>query len=272
MKKFPLMQTEVLENIARVLGDSFRGLTDDELTELFQSADIPDIMPLAPRWIRLYNAFSDIQKKTGYSNNIIAFIHKCMRPTRYRDNYSLFLWRRDNLNVKLIFAGLEMTNSGKLKLIKPADHEYIDRAKEMSDQLKKELHNRMAHPEVIKLCQKELLVENYCAVIFEAQKQITHRIRNKTGLTENGIELVREAFAIGNNDKPFLAINDLANDQDYREHSAFVNLLTGVFGIFRNPTLTEPQITWELSLEDTLDLLSMFSYLNRKIDKSRICI
>ena len=63
-----------------------------------------------------------------------------------------------------------------------------------------------------------------------------------------------------------LAINTLRTDTEKSEQSGFANLLKGAFGTFRNPTGHAPKITWKMEEQDALDLLSLVSYLHRRLD------
>ena len=50
------------------------------------------------------------------------------------------------------------------------------------------------------------------------------------------------------------------------EQKGFANLVKGVFGTFRNVTAHAPKITWPISEQDALDLLSLVSYIHRRLD------
>lgn len=270
MKKFPLLSVEILESISRVLGDSFRGLNDEEIARYLAEAEIPDVMPLAPRWIRIYNAFADIQKNKDYSNHIIAFIHKVMKPADYRYTLALFKWRKENLNEKLVFAGLELGNNGRLKVIKP--QEYVNQAKERINELKIILAKRNYHNEIFKSCRPELVLDNYFPFVFEAVQSIVNRIHELSGLKEHGIELVNKAFTLDNKNKPLLALNPLQSEGDYFEHHSFVSLLKGLFGQFQQPSASKPLISWKINLDDAIDILALVSMIHKKLDNSYIYI
>jgi uncharacterized protein (TIGR02391 family) len=44
--------------------------------------------------------------------------------------------------------------------------------------------------------------------------------------------------------------------------------LKGVFGTFRNVTAHAPKIHWTIEEQDALDLLTMVSYLHRRLDRA----
>ena len=72
-------------------------------------------------------------------------------------------------------------------------------------------------------------------------------------------------FSIKN---PLLAINSLQTETEESEHKGFANLLKGVFGTFRNVTAHVPKIKWPIEEQDAMDLLTMVSYLHRRLDRA----
>jgi uncharacterized protein (TIGR02391 family) len=80
--------------------------------------------------------------------------------------------------------------------------------------------------------------------------------------------LVRDAFALGSDFNPLLAINPLATETDKGEQRGFANLLIGLFGVIRNPLAHNAKIEWEMSEQDALDVLTMASLIHRKLDKA----
>lgn len=52
------------------------------------------------------------------------------------------------------------------------------------------------------------------------------------------------------------------------EQKGFVNLLKGTHGTFRNPTAHAPRKDWEMKKDDAEDLLSLLSFIHRRIDNA----
>ncbi len=105
--------------------------------------------------------------------------------------------------------------------------------------------------------------DNCFHAVLEATKSIGVRLRERTGLEGDGAVLVDAAFG-GNN--PPLRINAFSTESQRSEQRGFVNLLKGMFGIFRNPTAHEPRVEWQMPEEDALDLFVLASYAHRRID------
>lgn len=111
------------------------------------------------------------------------------------------------------------------------------------------------------------MVDNYFHTVFEATKSVAEKIRKKTGLNSDGSALVDEAFAF-KGIIPHLALSSLQSESEQSEQKGFMNLLKGLFGTFRNTTAHAPKITWSISEQDALDILSMISLVHRRLDEA----
>lgn len=251
----------VLEGIARILGDTNRGLTGSEIGHILQSAKLQDVDPSNTKWKRIYNAFAEFQNKYQTSNNILNFIKLSMDPSRYVGQRNLFDELRDELNQQISFVGFQLSEAGKLQKIKVAST--LSEAEERVARLKSKLQSRNGHEKVFVFCKAELISNNYFHAVFEATKSVAEILRQKTGLTDDGSELVEKAFSIRN---PLIRINNLTTETEISEHKGFANLIKGVFGMFRNTTAHAPKITWQMNEQDALDILSTISLIHRKLE------
>ena len=126
-----------------------------------------------------------------------------MSPTRYLDNQDKFSHFKYELNKILSFEGLCVGEDGKLQRTKKATT--INEAEARASKLREILLSRKVHPDILKYCKAELLVDNYFHAVFEATKSVAEKIRLKTGLTSDGSNLVDEAFSFKNN-VPYLGL------------------------------------------------------------------
>jgi uncharacterized protein (TIGR02391 family) len=184
-----------------------------------------------------------------------------MDPVRFvgrREDFERF---RGELNEVLAFSGYHIQEDGKLTSVDQA--RTLPEAQERAGRLRSKLLDRRVHPDVLKFCRAELLQENYFHAVFEATKSVAEKIREKTGLTGDGADIVDKAFGLNS---PLLAINTLTTETEQSEQKGFANLLRGTFGTFRNVTAHVPRITWRIEEQDALDLLSLISYLHRRLD------
>jgi len=112
-----------------------------------------------------------------------------------------------------------------------------------------------------------LVADNYFHSVFEATKSVAEKIRIKSGLIIDGTNLVNEAFSFKNK-IPHLALNSLQTENEQSEQTGFMNLVKGLFGMFRNTTAHAPKIKWKIEEQDALDILSMTSLIHRILDSS----
>lgn len=117
MEIIPPISSEVLENICQVIANTDTGLTGTEIGRILADSMIQDTDPTLTKWKRLFNSFANHQNKNKNSNNILTFLSKAMKPVRYVDNPELFNHRLIELNKRLCFIGLEMTENAQYKKI-----------------------------------------------------------------------------------------------------------------------------------------------------------
>lgn len=255
----PSFEDQVIRQLSEILQHA---ATHDQLNDIFASCGI-DEQDGGSKPRRIRTNLSARQRQDGCGNNVANFIQAIMNPVRFVGRPDEFDGFRHDLNEILAFVGLHIGKDGKLGLVAAA--RTIDEARERAGRLRSELQRRGVHPEVLKYCRAELLQENYFHAVLEATKSVAEKIRNRTGLTGDGADIVDVAFGLKN---PLLAINTLRTETEQSEQKGFANLLKGTFGTFRNVTAHAARITWPISEEDALDLLSLVSYLHRRLDSA----
>ncbi len=259
--KLPEFPASQLEATCNVLGDTSSGLTGGQIGTALSRLGISDASPSETKRVRLYHALAHRQHLDGCGNLVIAFIQEVMNPVRYHSTPTVFEERRAALNVVLAFAGYTLRSDGVVARVPPATT--LSEAESRARALEQKLRARSVHPDVVKFCRAELLVDNYFHAVLEATKSVADKIRDKSGSTQDGASLVDSVFA---GSTPALAINSLQTETERSEQAGFVNLLKGMFGTFRNVTGHAPKIKWPIEEEDALDLLSLASYLHRRVD------
>jgi uncharacterized protein (TIGR02391 family) len=259
----PLFELGHLEQICSVLADTNSGLTGSEIGRLLQQLGIADPNPIATKRVRLYDALMQRQSRDRSGNNVGAFIEAAMNPVRYRSNAAFFEDKRAELNTVLAFCGYAVGQDGRLREVQRATT--LTEAQERASRLRGELIRRNVHPDVLAFCRAELLEENYFHAVFEATKSVADKIREKSGLITDGADLVDQALS---GSQPKLAINSLTTETEQSEQRGFATLLKGMFGTFRNVTAHAPRVRWPIHEQDAMDLLSLASYLHRRLDGS----
>jgi uncharacterized protein (TIGR02391 family) len=264
MEKVPTFDAQQLISIAKILADTETGMTGAEIGYLLGDCKIPDVDSNFTKWKRLFNALSAHQNEKRFGNHVVVFINRAMNPVQYTKRPDVFACRRDGLNTVLALCGMRVGEDGKIRWSRRAQH--LDEALEMANRLHAALVSRNVHQDVFRFCRAELLRENYFHAVFEAMKSIASKIRDLSGLTCDGAQLVQEAFGNANGRIPVLAINALLTETDKGEQRGFANLLIGLFGTIRNPLAHNAKIEWDMSEQDALDILTMASLIHRKLD------
>ena len=216
-----------------------------------------------PKWERMLLALSFRQQQDGCANNVIAFLQAALNPSRFRNNNEMFERFRGDVNYHLAFHGMQIGEDGKARRVQKADT--VSEAAERANELREELRRRNVHPDVIAFCKEELLQQNYFHCVLEASKSLAQKIRDRTGLSQDGAALVDAAFSVKS---PMLALNQLATDTEQSEQKGFGNLLKGIFGTFRNVTAHGPKVHWSINKRDAMDALTLISYAHRRVDDS----
>ena len=119
--------------------------------------------------------------------------NRALKPVRYASNKEVFDWRRDELNVVLAFSGFFIREDGNVVRSAPAST--LTDARARAGRMRAALEQRNVHAEVLKYCRSELIQENYFHAVLEAVKGMAERIRQLSGLTSDGAELVNEALS-----------------------------------------------------------------------------
>ena len=267
MEKVSQFDAQQLTAIAKILADSENGMTGTEIGYLLIDCKIPDPTPDMTKWKRLFNAFITYQNEKQFGNHVIVFINRAMNPVQYTKRPDVFAFRQHELNVVLALCGMRIGEDGKIRWAEKAAH--LTEALERANRLHSALVTRKVHADVLAFCRAELLKENYFHAVFEAMKSIAAKIRNVSGLTSDGAQLVQEAFTPSGGQSSVLAINPLVTETHKGEQRGFANLLIGLFGTIRNPLAHTPKVEWDMSEQDALDILTTASLIHRKLDKAR---
>lgn len=246
-----------IEALAKAVGECASGT---DISRVLQDRGISDNTGESTKWRRLYRIFLTIQAQDKCANKVLDFIRSLLTPARFVGKNDEFEQRRRELNVVLLFSGLEYGPDGNFRTVTSA--RTLDEAEQRAQTLRAKFKGRRLHPEVLRYCRNELLQENYFHAVFEASKGLAQRIRDMSGVKLDGAALVDRVFAV---EKPMLAINSLQTETERSEHKGFAALLKGCFGAVRNPLAHEPKILWQ-GEEDAADYLSLISLLHRKLD------
>ena len=263
MDQIPCFDAQHLEAACRVLAHTTRGLSGTEIGSLLRDIEIADVSPELTKWKRLFNALAGTQNAYQVGNHLVMFINRAMNPVSYARNKQAFEWRREELNVVLAFSGFAVRDDGKV--IRSDRASTLPEAFARAGRMRKALEERNVHAEVLKYCRAEIIAQNYFHAVFEGGKGVAERIRQESGLTSDGADLVTTAFNVK---ARILVLNTLVTDSEKSEQKGFAQLLIGLFGMVRNPVAHSPKIVWHMPEQDALDVLTLVSLVHRKLDSA----
>jgi uncharacterized protein (TIGR02391 family) len=227
-----------LEAIADALGDTADGLTGPEIGLLLANARIGDVAPGITKR-------KTLRDETGTICASFGAIRAHARASESQPR------------IRGASGGVERrTGFERTRLDAPGRHP-------QGKDLRADLSARGAHPDVLAFCRSELVADNYFHAVLEATRSVAAKLRDRTGLTDDGAALVDRA--LGGN-PPMLAINALTDDSQVSEQRGFANLVKGMFGMFRNTTAHAPRMNWNMTRRDAEDLLTLASLIHRRLD------
>ena len=267
MASIPRFTDGQLERLSKILGETHGGLTGSEIDGLLARCQIENRLPDATKWKRLLAAFGQSQETYKSGAHVLRFIKETLEPARWTADEIGFNDFRTQLNEVLSFSGLQIDARGQPILDSKA--RTITEAQQRAHNLRAELLKRGVHPDILRYCQAELIGEgNYFHAVLEASKGLADRLREKCGLTLDGNQLVQESLTRPSVGHPRIAFNSLRTQSEISEHDGLMHLFKGVFSAFRNPTAHEPRVTSAVNEQDALDLLSLASFLSRRLESS----
>ena len=264
----PPFTSNILQGVANVLGATGGGLTGSEIAHVLAQVRVRDINPSMTKRKRLFNALADRQNRDEVGNCVVAFICEAMDPVRYRNDPTEFARLQGELNEVLIHAGLCINDGGKVARLKDGKANTLSEAAERASTIRAELRRRDTHPDLLRYCTTEILQKNNFHALLEASKSIPDRIRALTSLTLDGAELINATLTRASG--PVLAINAGVTASDRSEQSGFANLVTGLLGLYRNPTAHTPKVHRKVTDDELLEALTAMSIVHRRLDTVKI--
>lgn len=251
-----------IENVARIIGELYTGA---ELTRLLMSVRMEDLLgDGTTKWRRIAASMQHKQTTQRDGRPILALITAAMKPDMIWDRQTKAAVARDELTQVLSLSGYRVLEDGRIGVAKTATT--ASEASGRSERLCKLLEARDIHPEVIRHCRPELLRKDHYEAVFEAVKGLGSRLREKSGLDEDGRSLVQAALR---GKQPRVLLTECSTVTERNEQEGVALLAEGIFAAFRNPAAHEPRLVWEVSEQDALDVLGTLSMIHRRLDGGR---
>ncbi|MGG1596418.1 TIGR02391 family protein [Paenibacillus naphthalenovorans] len=122
------------------------------------------------------------------------------------------------------------------------------------------------HSEINRHCRELFLQRNYFHAVFEAAKAYNYLVKEKSNSGKDGVSLMMDVLSVSNG---VLKITKCVSETDRNVQDGVKFLSSGLMQAIRNPTAHEPAITWPISKQDCLDILSFISFLFRQLDSAQ---
>lgn len=261
----PQFSASTIEEVCKALGEAVTGPQIPNLIAPFNVPESPGD-ERNTKWKRLFNAVVTRQNRQHDGRPLIRLVTDVMAPVRF-SSPEQFERSRLAVNEKLLLSGFEVRTNGKVGRAVAATT--VREAQQRADDLRAELGRRDVHSDVIGFCRPELLERNYFHAVLEACKSVAEKLRNLSGLSGDGAQLVDAACGLSGGG-PKVAFNSLSTEWEESEHKGLAMIMKGVFSTFRNPAAHAPKIKWATSRADALDMLTLASMLHRRLDKAII--
>lgn len=266
MPAIPRLPNNSINQLAAIIASD---LTHREISALFKEQDIAEPITEGNKQIRVARAFSGQQAKFDCSNHILKCLQDLAQPVRFINNREKHAEFLAQINQVLLFSSYKITEEGKLIPVTAA--KTLGEAAERANSLHKKLDDRKVHSDVIACCRREFLTDNnYFHTVLEACKSVAAKIRQKTGLLEDGHALVDAALQAQKNGYPVLAINRHATPSEQTEQRGFALMVKGMFSMFRNLLAHDPKTDRLVSEDEALEFLVLASLLHRKLDGAHV--
>ena len=215
---------------------------------------------------RLRHALNFQNQRSG-NNGVLQLIKTLNEPVAYAGDPDGFREFCASLNRILRFHSVEYRDDGEFHTVDPT--RTLSEAQQRAAALENKLAFRRIHPEVRRYCRAEYMKENYFHAVVEAYKGLAQRIREQTGLTSDGMALMKQAFerpSPQHGEYPALAFNTLTTVTEMNEHDGFLDFLNGCTRFFRNPMSHTPKVNWHRNVDDAVDCLTLISLLHFILD------
>jgi len=288
-KPIPPFETATIEAVAAILGETNHGLTNTQIEKVLTASNIRDPVAearAASPWVaqglayvslskrdRIARAIIRNQVKRQNGNALVRFITEAMKPALYISDPDRHRWYQSRVNEVLILEGLRVNDKGQVAAVSRTATT-LSEAALLAGTLMTELGRRHAHDLVFAYCTEEIIAKDAFHAVHEAVKGICQRLRETTGSTEDGHDLIDLALGRNRQSAPALALNELTTESDWNEQSGLASLIKGVWTRYRNPTAHEARVVKEAErpiLErELLEVLTTISLVHHALDAATL--
>jgi uncharacterized protein (TIGR02391 family) len=255
----PNFHLSALEAIAKIIGERYTG---SEITAFFRKAGFPQIShDGSTKWRFTFAALEHVQKATNGNINIAKIIETLCNPQEFFGRPEEYTRIVDEIDEIMGFYGLCVDpKTGKLLVSEKAKAELRERESAEA----KALDSRLLHREVIKHGRELFVRGRHFHAVFECCKAFDRLVASKSLINEHGDKLMGIALSLSGP----LKLNTQRTQSEVNEQEGIMHLCKGLMRAIRNPEAHEPELDWPINQQDALDILSLISFLYRKIESA----
>ena len=253
---------QTIQTISQIIAEMMSG---SEITKMLNQLQLDDASLESTKWKRLDHTLANSQNIFNCGNKVVEIIRYVFLPTarwRYHNNYQTCLIE---INKCVSYYGLELRDDGEIYQIKSTKTK--SEINKKYDLLRTKLLERNIHSDIFKFCTEDIVTKDYYSIIFESSKAVFNKIREMTEIAQDGNRLIQTCF---DQKYPIIVFNKLETQSEIDEYNGFRQLLFSIGNICRNPRAHTPKIFSKDSLEDCLDLLTIMSFVLKKLDHCTI--
>jgi len=246
-----------LEAFAHIIASRYTG---SEITDFFRKAGFPEIIhDRSTKWRFVYSSLEKLQNESYGPYNITKIIEKLCDPQEYFGNVDEREFIVSEVNEILSHYELEVKlDTGKII----TDTSISPNLTSNKPQTEIIFDSRNYHFEIRKHSRDLFIEGKYFHAVFECSKAFDKYVQEKSKVDKHGSKLMTTALSLTGP----LKLNKQESQSDKNEQLGVMNLCVGLMSAVRNTGAHEPELDWPVSQEDALDILSLLSFLWRKID------
>lgn len=255
--QIPRLNKSALEETAKIIGERYTG---SEITAFFHKAGFTQIdFDGSTKWRFVFSMLEQIQSAPAGDANIAKVLETLCDPQEFFGKPEAHVQIVERIDEIVGFYGLGVEpRTGKLLLTEQSRAELRQR-KSVEAQA---FDSRKLHSEVIKHGRELFVQGRHFHAAFECCKAFDRFVSSKSQIDEHGDKLMGMALSLTGP----LKLNSQRTQTEINEQEGTMHLCKGLMRAIRNPEAHEPQLDWTIDQQDALDILSMVSFLYRKVE------
>lgn len=202
---------------------------------------------------------ASIQERAGGNPKpIFDLIRTMCDPQAHVSDPAEFKQMRDQINKLLTFRGRCVTGEGHIVDVEAT--KTLDVPQTPKEKL---FDSRCFHDKVVRHGRRLFIDGSFLHSVLECCKAFESVVRKNSNIQGMGQPLMGKAF---NSKNGPIRINACSTESEQNEQDGYMHLSMGLMSAVRNPQSHEPEKDWPVTSEDSLDILSLISFLFRKLD------